>query len=289
MGFSVPRRLRSERWALTPPFHPCRCACPARGAAEGTQAVCFLWHCPSGRLAASPPACILLAPPQGGRRLRGIVPCGVRTFLSRPQRRERYSALSGLPYFTRPPLGSQPRPTSERGGVRTPNCGRPSLEEMSKPRVRVEPVAGGKGVVERLIGQTALGGGGFPEKVAPCGQGRILGLSDDKARGEGHAPQRASNRAGFKGLSCLRAPPGPRRHRGGQRPVPAIGAPPAGPTAPPPEHHLAFPRDPQPSQGAGPGHSCSSSSVTPAPPRFRKPERTGAMFRARSGAFKSAT
>jgi hypothetical protein len=75
---------------------------------------------------------------------------------------------------------------------------------MSKPRVRVEPVAGGKGVVERLIGQTALGGGGFPEKVAPCGQGRILGLSDDKARGEGHAPQRASNRAGFKGLSCLR-------------------------------------------------------------------------------------
>ncbi len=24
MGFSVPRALRIERWALTPPFHPCR-------------------------------------------------------------------------------------------------------------------------------------------------------------------------------------------------------------------------------------------------------------------------
>jgi len=233
MGFSVPRRLRSERWALTPPFHPCRCACPARGAAEGTQAVCFLWHCPSGRLAASPPACILLAPPQGGRRLRGIVPCGVRTFLSRPQRRERYSALSGLPYFTRPPLGSQPRPTSERGGVRTPNCGRPSLEEMSKPRVRVEPVAGGKGVVERLIGQTALGGGGFPEKVAPCGQGRILGLMTTKpgAKGtlrSGPATERVSRvfRASGPHLVhvdtevgsglCLRSvppPPGPLPHR----------------------------------------------------------------------------
>ncbi len=25
MGFSVPPRLRLERWALTPPFHPCQC------------------------------------------------------------------------------------------------------------------------------------------------------------------------------------------------------------------------------------------------------------------------
>ena len=24
MGFFVPRRLRAGRWALTPPFHPCR-------------------------------------------------------------------------------------------------------------------------------------------------------------------------------------------------------------------------------------------------------------------------
>lgn len=53
MGFSVPLRLLSERWALTPPFHPYlnrRCRLPRRFQ--------FLWHFPSGRLAASPPACI---------------------------------------------------------------------------------------------------------------------------------------------------------------------------------------------------------------------------------------
>ena len=38
----------------------------------------FLWHCPSAGLAAWPPACI---PDQSG--LRGIAPCGVRTFLPR--------------------------------------------------------------------------------------------------------------------------------------------------------------------------------------------------------------
>jgi hypothetical protein len=39
----------------------------------------FLWHFPSGRLAASPPACI----PGLRPGLRGIAPCGVRTFLPR--------------------------------------------------------------------------------------------------------------------------------------------------------------------------------------------------------------
>ena len=38
----------------------------------------FLWHCPSAGLAAWPPACI---PDKSG--LRGIAPCGVRTFLPR--------------------------------------------------------------------------------------------------------------------------------------------------------------------------------------------------------------
>ena len=42
----------------------------------------FLWHYPSGRLAASPPACIPRGPScVGPRRLRGIAPYGVRTFL----------------------------------------------------------------------------------------------------------------------------------------------------------------------------------------------------------------
>ncbi len=44
MGFSVPRCLRSARWSLTPPFHPCLSQRPA---AATTSAVCFLWHCPS--------------------------------------------------------------------------------------------------------------------------------------------------------------------------------------------------------------------------------------------------
>ncbi len=56
MGFSVPPRLRLERWALTPPFHPYP-ACNFKIEISGL-AVCFLWHCPSGRLTASPPACI---------------------------------------------------------------------------------------------------------------------------------------------------------------------------------------------------------------------------------------
>ncbi len=44
----------------------------------------FLWHCPSAGLAAWPPAYIPFPPPYvGGYRLRGIAPCGVRTFLPR--------------------------------------------------------------------------------------------------------------------------------------------------------------------------------------------------------------
>jgi hypothetical protein len=65
-GFAVPPPSLAARWALTPPFHPCR--------AVARAAVCFLWHCPSPRLET--------------RRLRSpcswrsVLPCGVRTFLS---------------------------------------------------------------------------------------------------------------------------------------------------------------------------------------------------------------
>ncbi len=45
-------------------------------ATEAATAVYFLWHSPSESLSAVPPACI----PDG---LRGIAPCGVRTFLPR--------------------------------------------------------------------------------------------------------------------------------------------------------------------------------------------------------------
>ena len=108
MGFSVPLRLRSARWSLTPPFHP---YCPTRNSKCETRKQFraprsefhvgkrfnFLWHCPSKRFRVSP-ACI--QPTRNSKcgsrkkfrdprsefrvgRLRGIVPCGVRTFLLR--------------------------------------------------------------------------------------------------------------------------------------------------------------------------------------------------------------
>jgi hypothetical protein len=67
MGFFVPRRLRAGRWALTPPFHPYR---PSRGEAR-QPAVLFS-------------VTLSVVPGLGRERprvLRGMLPCGVRTFL----------------------------------------------------------------------------------------------------------------------------------------------------------------------------------------------------------------
>src|SRR5678815_2313013 len=58
LGVTVPPRLRSGRWALTPPFHPYPVL--------AHKAVCFLWPCPS---------------PLGAQALPGSLPCGARTFL----------------------------------------------------------------------------------------------------------------------------------------------------------------------------------------------------------------
>ena len=69
MGFSLPPRLLSERWALTPPFHPCR------RHTEFTAAVYFLWHYPSKSLTTFLPRV------SARGQLRGIAPYGVRTFL----------------------------------------------------------------------------------------------------------------------------------------------------------------------------------------------------------------
>ena len=80
MGFSVPPRLRLGRCALTTPFHPYRAGCPARRSN-------FLWHFPSARLTANRPRVSPTEP-----ELRGIAPCGVRTFLPRTSR-ERSSTL----------------------------------------------------------------------------------------------------------------------------------------------------------------------------------------------------
>jgi hypothetical protein len=100
MGFSVPPRLRLERWALTPPFHPYPALSKRandrihsgrdarrtrRRDARDTNwfafrksgAVCFLWHCPSECLSTSLPH----VSNRQSERLRGIAPIGVRTFL----------------------------------------------------------------------------------------------------------------------------------------------------------------------------------------------------------------
>src|SRR6202522_1681504 len=43
MGFIVPRRLPSGRWAFTPPFHPCR---NARSSASRRSVLCDTFHRP---------------------------------------------------------------------------------------------------------------------------------------------------------------------------------------------------------------------------------------------------
>lgn len=69
MGFAVPPCLRLARWALAPPFHPY----PGR-----SRGGLF-----SVALSVNPPSrvdCPSVSPAEPG--LRGIVSCGVRTFLS---------------------------------------------------------------------------------------------------------------------------------------------------------------------------------------------------------------
>jgi hypothetical protein len=93
MGFAVPPALPPARWALTPPFHPCR-----RAPEDAATAVSFLWHSPRRFR---------------HRALPGIVLYGARTFLpwcpgslagiaehhrrSPERRRRRECASSGAP------------------------------------------------------------------------------------------------------------------------------------------------------------------------------------------------
>jgi len=75
MGFSVPPRLRLERRALTPPFHPYPGLLRSPG---GLFSVALSVGTPRGMAARVYPATAFLCWP---RRLRGIAPFGVRTFL----------------------------------------------------------------------------------------------------------------------------------------------------------------------------------------------------------------
>src|SRR5438105_4260643 len=118
MGFSLPPRLLSERWALTPPFHPYR-------RHTVSAAVYFLWHCPSKSLAAFLPR---LSHPNK-HELRGIAPCGARTFLPgfapeailRPSKIRQYSnGKLGDYKRVRPPRGL--------GKVASKKCSRRRVE-----------------------------------------------------------------------------------------------------------------------------------------------------------------
>jgi len=112
MGFSVPPRLRLERWALTPPFHPYH-ALPqtARNfvgpgaltrriflAASGRARRYIL--CGTFRRDASRHRLPRVSPAKP--ELRGIAPCSVRTFLPPGLRRESDS----------PPFQNQPKYSS---------------------------------------------------------------------------------------------------------------------------------------------------------------------------------
>jgi len=105
MGFSVPRRLRFERWSLTPPFHPYHCSGglwppPISGAHRAPLQWRYLL-CGTFRRDASRRHLPRVSPQRGTRtvkrgifrvprsefrveKLRGIAPYGVRTFLPRP-------------------------------------------------------------------------------------------------------------------------------------------------------------------------------------------------------------
>ena len=83
MGFSVPRQLPGGRWALTPPFHPCRAPLPER------RRFAFLWHFPSAATFVATarvyPAVVRLAPAATGYAASRPVEFG----LSSPGARER--------------------------------------------------------------------------------------------------------------------------------------------------------------------------------------------------------
>jgi hypothetical protein len=72
MGFSVPRRLRFARWALTPPFHPYHNCSRNSGGIFSVALSVGTTHAVAARVYL-----------QSKLELRGIVLCGVRTFLPR--------------------------------------------------------------------------------------------------------------------------------------------------------------------------------------------------------------
>jgi hypothetical protein len=129
MGFSVPPGFRSERWALTPPFHPY----PVRVATNA--AVSF-----SVALSVGTPHGIAARVYPGARtsRLRGIAPYGVRTFL--PQRSP--GAIPRPSRIKEPSQGSRSR--AERQATPPPPdpcpaCNKAPGHSWGKPSARLPP------------------------------------------------------------------------------------------------------------------------------------------------------
>jgi len=82
MGFSVPRRLRFARCALTAPFHPCSSEISNLKFEISKRRSVFCGTVRRDALRRRRPR-VFRSPPThaGGYRLRGIAPFGVRTFL----------------------------------------------------------------------------------------------------------------------------------------------------------------------------------------------------------------
>ena len=125
MGFAVPRCLRVERWSLTPPFHPYPNSCE-----PGRYILCGTF-----RRDASRRHLPRVSPTES--ELRGIAPCGVRTFLPRlaPEAILRLSKTKGIIRHWRggASRGNIQIPTSKlqrRSNNKTPICARKLVFEV---------------------------------------------------------------------------------------------------------------------------------------------------------------
>jgi hypothetical protein len=218
MGFSVPRRLLGRRWSLTPPFHPCLDALALR---QVTAAVCFLWHYPSGRLAASPPACIPknarsqpgssyaascplvfgLSSPAPRRRGRSDSPPfpnrsqATRGESDRQARRCVLSATGRASPSSRPPIpikrGAQPiapSPSAAPKGSPKPRRERPPAVEPRASR----PGRGGQRMGPQLlgppVGQTKIGAMQGSRPTAKAHGRAVAGTARQGRPGRGLAP-----------------------------------------------------------------------------------------------------
>ena len=128
VGLAMRRLLPAPRWALTPPFHPYRRLCRARGPARRRFVFCgaFRRVTPPGRYPAP-------------------LPLGVRTFLAPLQARGHPALRAGLalrlhPRCVNPHLKFKQRPRQQRQHLRQPVAkdGHPRIRPSRVPAVRCQ-------------------------------------------------------------------------------------------------------------------------------------------------------